>query len=85
MTRDITSVLDEALLQARGCLLESQATEAGYLFGSDLVDSESGQHRQSAIHTALADGLAETAPGSYARAFMIAVLSALDDRWEPVS
>lgn len=85
MTRDVTSIVGEALSQARICILEPQATEAGYFFGSDLAASENGQDRRSTIQTALADGLAETAPGSYARAFMIAVLSALDDTWGRMS
>ncbi|MGI4792920.1 MAG: hypothetical protein ACRYG8_02320 [Janthinobacterium lividum] len=37
MTRDITSIMDEALSQARDYILKPQATEAGYLFGVDLL------------------------------------------------
>ena len=79
MTRDTASIVDEALLQARSCLLKAQATEAGYFFGTDLVDSEKGQDRRSTIETALAGALVETVPGSHARAFMSALLSALDE------
>lgn len=81
MTTDITSIVSEALLHARGCILASQAIEAGHLVGSDLSKRESGQDRRSAIQTALADALVETTPGSHARAFMIAAVSALDDAW----
>ena len=71
--------MDEALSRARACILGSQTTEAGVLFGVDLLREEVEPERQADIQAALIDALAKTAPGSHARAFMIAVLKALDD------
>ncbi len=85
MTRDIASIVESAFRQARGCVLNAQATEAGYLFGSHLVESERSEDRRNGIQTSLAGALAETAPGSHARAFMNAVVSALNDAWGHLS
>ena len=79
--KEVLAIVDEALSHARGCILESQATEAGYVFGADLLRDEIDPKRQTDIQTGLVGALAKTTPGSYARAFMNASLAAVTAAW----
>ena len=79
--KDIAFIVDEALSHARGCIFESQATEAGYLFGADLLRDEFDPKRQTDIQTGLIGALSETNPGSFALAFMNASLAAVTAAW----
>ena len=79
--KEIASIVDEALSRARACILEPQATEAGYMFGADLLRDEIDPKRQTDIQTGLVGALAKTTPGSHARAFMNASLAAVTAAW----
>jgi len=79
--KKISSIVEEALSRARACILEPQATEAGYLFGVDLLRDEIDPKRQADIQTELIGALSETAPGSHARAFMNASLAVVTAAW----